>query len=296
KSRIKTPLFPVIYGNVSSIDIFTDDKLKNKKLAVKKANEIISELPKGLSDTEKALEIYRYLHKNVEYIDYDETKQEENYIYDALVLGKTNCDGFANAFSLLCKLTDIPCFEKMYLPKTGEDDKEEPESTSETTLPQEETTEDKKIPAESDEKEQEPDENEGHTWNVVKLGGKWYNADATNSTICFEADTCDTLYPFFGFSDKNQIYNHVYAELLPVCEEDLLKPDCTLKSFADDDAVSEMSKAYYKNDEKYILVYAEEKSDLYDDTMQELANTLRTSIYHESYEEYFSKLYFVYPE
>ena len=72
-------------------------------------------------------------------------------------------------------------------------------------------------------------------------------------------------------------------------------PDCTLKSFNDDNALSEMKKAWYENDGEYILVYCE-NPDGYDDTMQELANATRTSIYHENFNEYFTEFYFVAPQ
>lgn len=274
ESKLKIPVEASVYGNVLNMEIFTNDALKRKKLAVKKAEEVVASLPQGLTDVEKTTYFYEYLNENVEYLDYKEQKEEPNYLYDTFINGKTNCDGYANAFSLLCKLEGIPCFEKIYFPSVEENEKE---------------NEDKKT-----EKKPKIEVLEGHTWNAVKLGDKWYNVDATNSDFYFEARGVDKIYLYYGFSDKYQDYEHAYKELIPECTDNLLVPDCTLKSFADSDAVSKMKKAFYDNDSKYILVYSE-SAESYDSKMQRLANALYTSIYHESYEGKFHNFYFIYP-
>lgn len=289
ETKIKTPIISVVDGNVFNINIFDNEMLKNKEKAIEKAEEIVASLPQELDDLGKAKMLFTYLHENVEYIDYSD---EQDYLYDTLIEGESNCDGFANAYSLLCKLAGIPCFEKMYsLPDENED---LPETTDVTATDTDDATE--KTSEESDENsdEQEVDD-AGHTWNVIKIDGVWYNVDATNSDFYFESDNGEKFFLFFGFSDKNSIYEHDYEEITPECNESLLVPDCTLKSFNDDNALSEMKKAWYENDGEYILVYCE-NPDGYDDTMQELANATRTSIYHENFNEYFTEFYFVAPQ
>ena len=132
-----------VRGKILQIDEFAQGKLDKKLEALKKAEEIIAQMPQGLTDEEIAQWIYRYLGTHVEYFAAYGTGEKPDYLYDALCVGKTNCDGYANAYSLLCSLADIDCAEKMYTP---EDPKEI-----------------------------------GHTWNLVNLGDTWYNVDATGS-------------------------------------------------------------------------------------------------------------------
>ena len=282
ETRLGTPIVSLINGNIFNINIFDNKTLKSKEAAIKKAKDIVSALPTGLDDLSKAKMLFTYLHENVEYIDYSE-KQE--YLYDTLVVGKSNCDGFANAYSLLCKLAGIPCFEKMY---------SIPDDNQNNILPNipqvNKATTDK-----NNENNTEEPEDAGHTWNAIKIDGKWYNVDATNSDFYFEAADGEKFFLFFGFKDSDGIYKHDYEKITPECNDSLLIPDCTLKSFNDNDAVSKMRKAWYENDEEYIIVYCENE-DGYDDTMQELANSIRTSIYHENYNDHFSKIYFVSPQ
>ena len=282
ETRLGTPIVSLINGNIFNINIFDNKTLKSKEAAIKKAKDIVSALPTGLDDLSKAKMLFTYLHENVEYIDYSE-KQE--YLYDTLVVGKSNCDGFANAYSLLCKLAGIPCFEKMYsIPDDNQNNilPNIPQVNKDTT--------DK-----NNENNTEEPEDAGHTWNAIKIDGKWYNVDATNSDFYFEAADGEKFFLFFGFKDSDGIYKHDYEKITPECNDSLLIPDCTLKSFNDNDAVSKMRKAWYENDEEYIIVYCE-NADGYDDTMQELANSIRTSIYHENYNDHFSKIYFVSPQ
>ncbi|MBO7179859.1 MAG: hypothetical protein J6V78_05910 [Clostridia bacterium] len=292
ETRLKTPVRSAINGNICNVNIFDTKKLKSKQTAIKKAEEIVAALPKGLTDLEKAKRLYSYLQENVEYIDYS---NEQEYLYDTLILGKSNCDGFTNSYSLLCKLAGIPCFEKMYSPPKSNNDENTTKATEAATDSTKEATE-ATTQNSTDEKNELIPDDVGHTWNAVLLDGKWYNVDATNADFYFEADGCEKLYLFFGFSDKNSIYPHDFEEITPKCTDDLLVPDCTLKSFADKDAVSKMKKAFYENDSKYILVYSEEQSDRYDATMQDFANAIRDSIYYENFNEYFNKFYFVYPQ
>ncbi len=88
-------------------------KYFDKRLeAVKKAEEVVAGLEDGLTDTEKARALFRYLGTSTVYKDdYDFIS---DYLYDALIKGETICDGYANAISLLFNLADIPCFEKVY--------------------------------------------------------------------------------------------------------------------------------------------------------------------------------------
>lgn len=126
---------------------FNAENQQKMKQAIQKAQQILDQMPQSLPDREKAAYFYRYLGQNVEYFIPDRSDETRDYLYDALCVGKTNCDGYANAFSLLCSLSGIPCVEKLYIPQGDET---------------------------------------GHTWNAIELDGKWYNVDATASDEVLE--------------------------------------------------------------------------------------------------------------
>lgn len=128
-----------ISSHLITVKVFSKDKMDKKTEAIKKAEQILADIPTHLTYEGRVGEIYKYLGENVTYSVYEDG-DDANYLYDALLLGKTQCDGFANAFSLLCNMSGIPCFEKSYTPTDG---------------------------------------SEGHTWNTFCLDGKWYNADVT---------------------------------------------------------------------------------------------------------------------
>lgn len=129
-------------GSQVYVSTFFTNRNENKDEAIKKAKEIISKMPQNLTDIEKARYFYRYLGENVKYKDY-KPYVPKHYLYDALCGGASNCDGYANAFSLLCNMQGIDCVEKMQFADT-EDER-------------------------------------GHTWNSVLLDGVWYNVDPTGS-------------------------------------------------------------------------------------------------------------------
>lgn len=135
------PVVETLTGQSLYISDFEPAKLEKKRQALGKAQELLASFPEDLTPRQTAEAIYAYLGKNVTYFNTEENREEIDYLYDALCVGRTNCDGFANAFSLLCSLSGIRCCEKLF---TAEAEGEE-----------------------------------GHTWNAVELDGVWYNVDAT---------------------------------------------------------------------------------------------------------------------
>ncbi len=120
---------------------FSSEQKEKKEQAIKKAEDILSLTSHMENDLEKAAFFYRYLGEHTVYTT--EKEGEPCYLYDALLKGETLCDGFAGAFSLLCNMADIPCFEKAYFPKESD-----------------------KV---------------GHTWNCLQIDGRFTNVDATVS-------------------------------------------------------------------------------------------------------------------
>ncbi len=163
-----------VRGTFLYIDNFTEERLNNKKLAVKKAKEIIDGMPSDITESaEKVRYYFNALTENSKYVDYDYEALPE-FLYDALVERGSNCDGFANAFSLICNMSGIPCFEKMMNGVGGED---------------------------------------GHTWNCVFIDGSFYNADLTGA-LGADEDMHPETYLFFpdAYSAYSFEYKEVLPE------------------------------------------------------------------------------------
>ena len=131
-----------ITGTILQMDVFAKSKLDKKLEALQVAQQVVADMPTDLTAVEKAEYFYRYLGENTQYFAPDGQTEPQDYLYDAFITRKTNCDGYANAYALLCHLVDIPCMEKLYTPQ---------------------------------------DNQVGHTWNAILLDGVWYNVDATGS-------------------------------------------------------------------------------------------------------------------
>lgn len=148
------------YLNVKSFEQVWWDK---KMTALEKAVDIVEGLPEGQTTVEKAAALYRFASEEITYDAdiYGDMKAVAPYLYDGLINQKTQCDGKANALSLLLNIAGIPCVEK--------------------TDP--------------------PSEEIGHTWNLLCIDGKWYNADATASGDDNPASPSMTGGIYFAFSD-----------------------------------------------------------------------------------------------
>lgn len=170
------------------IKVWTFEERNREKYdeAYDKACSIVENMPADLTDMEKAKYLYKYLCINTVYKEYEEEMKTEQ-LYDALILGETVCDGFANSLSLLYNLAGIPCFEKLY---TAKDDGDT-----------------------------------GHTWNCFFVDGEWYNADATANNGLEEGSALELALDGFGFSDKYQRHIPEYPDLMPECTCDTLYAD-----------------------------------------------------------------------
>ncbi|MBQ2943617.1 MAG: hypothetical protein IJD93_02820 [Ruminococcus sp.] len=238
---------------------FTDTKNEKIEESVKKAEDILKGLDftENSTDKEKAEAIYHYLGKKVKYKEYEEHKYQF-YLYDTLIEGSSNCDGYANAFSLLCNMADIPCFEKM---NTGLDDGEI-----------------------------------GHTWNTMCLDGIWYNADATASPNYYEGSLKGILF-CFGYSDNQQSDKHRYTGFIPECTEDMITADCVFKSTSDKSIAEKASTALENTDKDYILIVFDDfdKSKT-DNIMQDIADSTYNGIKYITLEGNYHTLVFIFPK
>lgn len=228
-------------GVYITVENFTEELWDKKKAAIDKAKEIIASLPSDLSVVDKADRLYRTVAA-AEYYDYGDSMDIFPFLYDALITGKTHCDGYSNALSLLYNMAGIRCVEKDFMP----------EDTNEL----------------------------GHTWAFFEVDGKWYNADATggNSMIPRVASLMKAGY-YFGYADKIQEYTPEYSELYPVAEEGLvMKIDAEVNSVGDNEFYTQAKNGFNKNREwTMVLVNLSTDKDC-DRQIGRLADTLRKDL------------------
>lgn len=229
----------IFEGYYISVNNFTEELWDKKFEAVEKAKKIVDDIPTDIPELEKAHKLYRYVSENVEYTDYksdDDPSAVKPFLYDALITGKTNCDGFSNSLALLYRLANIENAEKIY-------NAEDPNK-------------------------------EGHTWNIFQTDGKWYNADATNSTLTADWDEVYSSLSF-AFADELQTYEHEYAEIYPACNEyGYLSVDAHLTDASSKAFVAAAKKAFNQNPDKtaFLILDSCNKSQL-NKALQKLADS-----------------------
>lgn len=153
-----------------------------KMQALSKAEEIVASIPSNADSQEARMGyLYDYVRSSIRYRTYEDDAQAK-YLYDALCVGNTNCDGYSNALSLLFHLAGIECCEAM---GRGSED---------------------------------PDADDGHTWVVAPFNGIFYNFDATNDAV--DDSGCRDYRCYFGVSDP--IMNMAvfdYDDVRPACHD-----------------------------------------------------------------------------
>ena len=183
-------------GYYVAVESFEATYWDKKTEALEKAKEIVATLPKEATDEQNAVTLYRYVLENVAYGE-EMYPALESTVYDALVGGKSQCDGMANALSMLYQLAGIPCAEKMY----------------------------------------RPEEELGHTWVFFELDGNWYNADATPSPDKNPTTEHMIGGYFFAYADNLNTYPTDYASVYPEAADGLyVKVDAVLEN-CDGDAL-----------------------------------------------------------
>lgn len=236
-------------GLYVTVDNFSRQWWEPKMRALAKAEEIVAELPGELSEAEIAEELYRYVGENAVYELYDEDEDGEvfPYLSDTLIVGKSQCDGFANALALLFRLAGLESVEKQY-----------------TTDSADET---------------------GHTWNCVNIDGIWYNVDGTMMSW-IPAEGCAMGGGIgFAFPDELQSTPTDYEELYPACDNGLYMPvDVRLSSTSDSAFVDNALEAYESHDSEWAYMLVDEfNEDALDDRMQEFANRIYGTIHYIDY-------------
>lgn len=164
------------------MDRFCEADWALKMQALSKAEEIAASIPSDVdSQEERMLYLYDYVRNNICYNTYEDDAKAK-YLYNALCEGKTNCDGYSNALSLLFHLAGIECCEAM---GRGSEDLEA---------------------------------DDGHTWVVASLNGVFYNFDATSDTV--DDSGYRDYRCYFGVSDpimNMAVFDH--DDVRPVCND-----------------------------------------------------------------------------
>lgn len=223
-----------------------DSELWAKKLeALETAKKRVEDLPSGLSDWISAEELYLSLAQSVEYYDYEGEDSDKvfPYLYDALIIGKTHCDGHANALSLLLRLAGIEACEKNY-------------------------------------SSQDPDE-AGHTWVTFEIDGEWYNIDSTNSDMIPKKQCSMRSGFYFAFSDDMRLFPEDYDEVTPVCEKSkYMNPDASVYDLSGNSFSDSVVYGYDMREPDWalILVYRN-NSYLLERQIQRCANHTYSTVY-----------------
>ena len=131
------------YAILRSLKNGTENKLPDKlKKTLQEARRLVS----GISGTpeEKVIAIHDLLCRHITYT-IDKSTDDDDRCVGAILYGKANCDGYSDAFLLLCGLKGIPVM----------------------------------LVQGNARKVTHPSENPAHLWNLVYLNGKWRGVDVT---------------------------------------------------------------------------------------------------------------------
>ena len=142
-------------------------------------------IKQNMPDYNKELFIHNYIVNHTKY-DYTAYKtgnipDESFTAYGCLVLGKAVCQGYSEAFKLMCDLSALECMV---------------------------------VGGES----QASGSWEGHAWNIVKVSGKYYHLDSTfDDPITSDRKDVLTFY-YFNLSDRELSKRHRWnTSAYPVC-------------------------------------------------------------------------------
>lgn len=230
------------------VENFTREKLKNKKQSIVEAKLYLTWNPnwktaadwKAAPDREMAEYIYDTLGL---YVSYDADVEE--YLYNGLYNLKTNCDGYTNAFALMCAIAGIPCIE----------------INSDT-----------------------PPGETGHTWNAVFLEGKWVYVDATGAGEDYysECENCRQERVYFGFPDALLSEKVLYSDIVPSCPEGL-SPVLQIPSARDVNFFNIIKAEFERNNRQFAVILLDQ-GEIDDQNFDELVSLLDCGLYYVQYE------------
>ncbi|MBE7056990.1 MAG: hypothetical protein E7388_06085 [Ruminococcaceae bacterium] len=215
-----------------AMDQFTMSRWKMKMEALEKCREVVAGIPGECKTLLKKMEyLYDYVCDHVEYVKY-ESMADESYFYDAVINGKTVCDGYSNMLNLLFNLIGVECCEAM-----GSDIEDISQATPE-----------------------EIENSNGHTWVVAKVDGEFYNFDVTFDD---SGDGTKKTKKYFGISDQIVGVKYIdYEEIRPKCtntSRDYNYADLVVstKSGTEEKIANSIKKHFSDNNTEFYLVINE---------------------------------------
>ena len=243
-------------GYLVSAETFSEERIAKVDKAIKKLEKIEFNFDENTTEKEKAWEIFKYVEDNVNYFPEEKAsklnnksgqklEEVEDFLYSAVFEGETNCDGFANMYSLLCQMNGLKCFEKVS------------------------SSQDEKIA--------------GHTWNAVSIDGKWYNVDCTEAIYTDEDEKTIEIYELlnFGYSDELQSDKLDYANITPKCNDNILP---VVKQYSSPEAsgvAREIANAIRESDEdSAVVVFKSFDEEDFRRVGRNIADNLYSSIYY----------------
>lgn len=237
-----------------TVEQFTARRWEKRLEALEKCREIVANIPEQYDTQLKKMEyLYRYVCDNVEYVEYD-NMADNDYLYDAVIKGKTVCDGYSNMLNLLFNLIGVECCEAM-----GSNIKDYDTATPE-----------------------ELENATGHTWVVARVDGKFYNFDPTFEDGTFTEDPNKPLL-YFGYSDKRASIKHFDCEeRRPKCtkeDRDTLFADVVVGNLTDNTnimKIADKAKQNYNKGDRY--TYVAVSQNLTDQQVKSFFNKYATKI------------------
>lgn len=223
-----------IHENYVCVDTGAINTSHYNELALDEATAILDEiLPENANEVEIAKLIYSYLTKTVTYTT-DIDKNNTTFLYSALIEKRTNCDGFSNAYSLLCNMAGVKCYEVAYT--------DDALSDYYTALNIEKDNEDVS----------------GHIWNMVNLNAGYTFVDVSAASQLYElSETVENIY--FAF-DGTRSVNIIPIFMLNNATVKLNSSDFLFldNETTDDDFASMKQKLY---DDGYLIFFLDASID-----------------------------------
>ena len=243
-----------------SVTNFTQEHWEKKMLALSEAEKVIEQMDMTKPEVELAEDIYRYIAENVTYIPYEnEMGYYRGYNKPFLYDAMVKKRSHCDGFTnALALLYSMAGVEQV------------------------EKSDTKVI---------------GHTWNFVKIEGKWYNVDGTfNKYLPDPSSSMGGGYGF-AFADEMQFAPTDFSERYPECTQSYyLNPDGYTESCDSDDYLDILLEGFDNHNGEWALVI----TDTYDAVNAKYACNSIAQIYYtqinyityETFDNKYASLYF----
>ncbi len=235
------------------------DTPERSEQSLRVAKEIIDRMPPYTSELDKTRYLYNWLVRNVAYKADDGTRDSYRYksLASALIDRQADCDGFANAVTLLCGMAGIESFKVFY-----------PEGEA-----------------------QDGGAAAGHVWNVVRIDGTYYCLDASYDAGYSAGKEIATNIAFLvptSLIARDKALDPSVAALAPVCTStamdakvhDVVVYDADADSFVED--ASKMLRGNMRMGKDYISIKCASQKT-YDELVERMSEEYGPQILSQSH-------------